>query len=376
MDKVVILQEYVPQYRVPFFEKLHDEAKGLDIDVTVAYGSVGAGQATRKDARDISCGISISQKEWRFLGRRLVVRDISTAVAGADLIILEQARRNVDAYRLLATKSPNGPAMALWGHGKDYTHRTSALDRGLSRWLTSRADWFFAYTNGGVAAVVDAGLPIARSTVVQNSIDTASLRASVRRIEDTSVRDFSQNLGLKGKTALFLGALDSSKRLEFLELASRNAHNTDPDFRLLIAGEGPLRSQVEAWSRSHSWMTYLGAVTGHEKSKAMAASQILAMPGRVGLVAVDSFAAELPIVTTDWPWHAPEFEYLNDGQNALVTRDNEVAYAAAMVEVMNNTKLLGDLRRGAGRDADTYTVQAMVSRFLAGISGALAMRIS
>lgn len=376
MKRVAILQEYVPQYRVPFFEKLHDEALLRDIDVRVAYGVVGAGQATRNDAGTIACGIPISQKEWQVAGRRLVVRDTSKAIAGADLIILEQARRNLDAYRHLAMKFPSGPRVALWGHGKDYTQRTSALERGLSRWLTSRADWFFAYTTGGLTSVVEAGFPYSRSTVVQNSIDTSSLRASVRGVSQESVSDFSKRVDLKGKTALFIGALDASKRLKFLESASRKAQNLDPDFRLLIAGAGPLRSQVEEWARRYPWMTYLGGVSGFEKAQAMAASQILAMPGRVGLVAVDSFAAELPIVTTDWPLHAPEFEYLVSGENSLVSRDDEAIYAATMVETMSNPKLLGSLRKSASRDADTYTVQTMVARFLDGIVGALAVRNS
>lgn len=374
MDRVVILQEYVPQYRVPFFEKLHDEAKIRDIDVRVAFGSAGAGQATRKDAGTISCGIPIRQREWKFAGRRLVIRNISTAVAGADLVILEQARRNLDAYRLLTVRSPSGPGVALWGHGKDYTQHTSALDRGLSRWLTSRADWFFAYTNGGLTSVVEDGFPFSRSTVVQNSIDTSSLRASVRSVSQHSVSDFTKRGGLKGKTALFIGALDSSKRLDFLVSASRIARDMEPDFRLLIAGAGPLSSQVEEWTQYHPWMTYLGAVSGYEKAQVMAASQILAMPGRVGLVAVDSFAAELPIITTDWPLHAPEFEYLINGDNALVSPNDESIYAATMVEAMNSRTLLNNLRASASRDADTYTVQAMVARFLAGIEGALAVR--
>lgn len=374
MNKVVILQEYVPQYRVPFFDKLHDEAKRRGIDVRVAYGSVGGAQATRKDARTIECGIAISQKEWRLVGRRMVIRNISEAIAGADLIILEQARRNLDAYRLLATKTRKGPVVALWGHGKDYTRRTSAFDRGLSRWLTSRADWFFAYTNGGLTSVIGDGFPASRSTVVQNSIDTSSLRASVRGVSDRAVSDFTESQDLKGKTALFIGALDTSKRLKFLESASRIANDSDSDFRLLVAGEGPLRSQVEDWARRHSWLTYLGPLSGYEKARAMAACQILAMPGRVGLVAVDSFAAELPIITTDWPLHAPEFEYLRDGENAVVTLDDEDVYAATMVELMNDTELLDRLRGAASRDADTFTVQAMVTRYLDGISSALTVR--
>lgn len=376
MSRVVILQEYVPQYRVPFFDLLHDEAKNRGIDLRVAYGAVGTVQAARNDAMSLGCGISIHQKEWRLAGRRLVVRNISEVISGADMVILEQARRNLDAYKLLAIKGQGGPLIALWGHGRDYTRHTTALDRGLSRWLTAKADWFFAYTEGGAESVIKNGFPSNRSTVVQNSIDATSLRARVNAVDPHSIAAYAQALDLRGKTALFIGALDSSKRLAFLEQASRIANEQDSDFRLLIAGEGPMRAYVEDCARRHSWLTYLGPLTGSEKALAMASSQILAMPGRVGLVAVDSFASARPIFTTSWPWHAPEFEYLHNGHNAVVTDDEPFAYAKSMVEAMNDEKSLGRLQRAAGDDAQKFTIQTMVTNFLDGIQGALMHRNS
>lgn len=376
MRKVVIVQEYVPQYRVPFFEILQEQAKKQGIDVNVAYGAVSAAQATRRDAKGLEGGISIDQKEWRIAGRRLVIRKISDAIADADMVILEQARRNLDAYRLLTRKVHGGPVIALWGHGTDYTRQNSSMERRLSRWLTSKADWFFAYTCGGKKSVVENGFPLHQSTVVQNSIDTTSLQASVRSIDSRSVLDFTERNGLQGKTALFIGALDPSKRLTFLEEAGRIAHHLDPDFRLLIAGEGDMRRQVEEWASQHTWMSYLGALFGPEKALAMASSQILAMPGRVGLVAVDSFASALPIITTDWPWHAPEFEYLENGRNAVISPDIASSYAASMIEVLNDSRLLSQLQEAASHDAGKYTVQAMAENFLSGIRGALMLRNS
>lgn len=376
MKKVVILQEYVPQYRVPFFELLHEEAKNAGIEVQVAYGDAGPGQASRNDARDLNCGIPIRQKEWRIAGRRVVVRDTSTAISGADLVIMEQARRNLDVYKLLAAKRSNGPVLALWGHGKDYTRDATALDRGLSRWLTSKADWFFAYTKGGMESVVGDGFSPHCLTVVQNSIDTTSLQAGVNAIEDHEIMEYSNKLGIRGKTALFIGALDSTKRLTFLEEACRIAHDIDPDFRLLIAGEGAMQLRVEVWAQRHSWLTYLGALSGHEKALTMASCQILAVPGRVGLVAVDSFASSRPIITTDWPWHAPEFEYLCNGVNAVVTRDDATVYATSMVEVMNDQWQMTRLQRAASQDAERFTIQAMTNNFLDGIRGALMHRNS
>jgi glycosyltransferase involved in cell wall biosynthesis len=371
LTQVVILQEYVPQYRVPFFEALHERAALLGIQVVVACGNPRKSQSLRGDAAELSFLTTIKQREWRILGRRVVMRDVGAVIANSELVILEQARRNIDAYRLLVPRGNAKRVVALWGHGRDYTHKVGRVDRLLQRWLTSRAGWFFAYTDGGASAVRDEGFPRSKITVVQNSIDTRELRRALEVITQESTDAFRSELDLHGMTAIFLGALDESKRLAFLIAAGERANQLLPAFRLLIAGDGPLRSQVEAWAEQHAWLTFLGSVTGPQKATALAGAEILAMPGRVGLVAVDSFAARLPIVTTDWKWHAPEFEYLTDGVTAVISEDTVEDFARAMCETLTSPVRLEQLRASCGLLADSITIDAMADNFLAGIQGAL-----
>jgi glycosyltransferase involved in cell wall biosynthesis len=299
MHRVVILQEYVPEYRVAFFETLHELAKSEGIELIVASGVPRGAQRLRGDAATVGFHVPLRQREFRIMKKRLVFRRIGKAVASADLVILEQARRNVDAYRLLLPRHTRR-LIALWGHGKDYTQPTSRLNRALHRMLTLRADWFFAYTKGGIAAVTEVGYPMARTTAVQNSIDTAALRSGISDVTCHSIASFSDDLDLRGKTALFMGALDDSKRLDFLCEAAELSHALNSDFRLLIGGDGALREDMQRRASIHSWLTYLGPIREREKAVALATAQVIAMPGRVGLVAVDSFASGVPIITTAW----------------------------------------------------------------------------
>jgi glycosyltransferase involved in cell wall biosynthesis len=374
MQKVVILQEYVPQYRVPFFQMLRAKGLTFGLDIRVAFGSVGADQALRRDAASLDFGIPIEQREYKVAGRRMVVRRIAEAVRGSDLVIMEQARRNLDAYTMLPVRKRNGPLVALWGHGRDYTRPTSAVDRWVSRWLTSKADWFFAYTAGGMNAVVAAGFPGGRTTVVQNAIDSAALRQNLQDLNAQEASEFWEKHDLRGKTALYMGALDASKRIEFLVEAGKAVHAQEPDFRLLVAGDGPMRDTVEEWTSDIPWVTYLGSLGGVDKAIALSSAQVLTIPGRVGLVAVDSFAAGVPIITTSWPWHAPEFEYLESGINSLVSSNDPISFGTAVLSVVGNSEQLNVLRRGARNAASTYTIETMSTNFLNGIRGALALR--
>jgi glycosyltransferase involved in cell wall biosynthesis len=373
VPRVVILQEYVPGYRVAFFEELKKLCNADGIELEVACGKPNVDQGRRGDEAKLSFARVIAQREWSILGRRLVLRRVRKVLRESDLVIMEQARRNVDVYRLLLPKRVGNHNVALWGHGKDYTRPTQGLDRVLQRLLTARAAWFFAYTGGGLEAVAAQGYNRAKITVVQNSIDTAALRASIEDVSTAMVDAFSLDNDLEGRSAIFVGALDNSKRLPFLIEAAMRCHEEDQSFRLLIAGDGPLRQWVEKVTEEHTWLTYLGPLSGTNKALALASAQVLAMPGRVGLVAVDSFSAGVPIVTTNWPWHAPEFEYLMDGVNAIITIDSVSSYAQNLLQALRDEDLLSRLRTGCDQSARDITVSAMAENFLGGIHGALAL---
>ncbi|MDP9986466.1 glycosyltransferase involved in cell wall biosynthesis [Arthrobacter oryzae] len=371
MRRVVIIQEYVPQYRYPFFERLI--ALGLEnsIEIQVAAGQPNQKQNRRGDSVDASFIVPIRQREYRIGKRRVVIRNTRPATKSADVIIMEQARRNLDAYRLLLR--PWGRKMiCLWGHGKDYVMGPSWLSRALLSRLTNASDWFFAYTDGSRDAVVRGGFPAEKVTVVRNSTDTSELQEQLLRVSQEEVLEFRKAHDIKSSTAIFIGGLDESKRLPFLFEAGRRAYDRDRDFRMIVIGSGIERDYVERRAREEPWLNYLGPRFGKEKALAIAASDIISMPGRVGLVAVDSFAAALPIVTTEWPWHGPEFEYLVDGETCKIAGDNEDSYADAMLDLLRDKRRLALMKDSCRKSMEEYSIDGMASRFFSGIKMALA----
>ena len=205
---------------------------------------------------------------------------------------------------------------------------------------------------------------------MQNAIDSSHLQRTIAGLDPRAVARFSDELDLRGRTALFIGGLDDSKRIPFLLESARLISASDPDFRLVIIGSGSGAADVGK-DRLEHYVSYLGSKFGDEKAIAMAACDVLAMPGRVGLVAVDSFAAALPIVTTAWAWHAPEFEYLEDGTNALITADDIEAYAAGLGALLSDDRMLEKLRAGARKSAEIYTVGRMVENMIDGVQRTL-----
>lgn len=368
---VVILQEYVPKYRVPFFYRLIELGAQNGVEIRVAAGGANKGQGKRQDGALAKFVIPISQKEIRIGNFRLVFRRVASIIDSADLVIMEQARRNIDAYWLLL--SPwRRRKICLWGHGRDFVTTPSWFKRRAMARLTRAADWFFAYTEASRDSVVSIGYPHARVTVVQNSIDTTDLEEYVARVSSAQISDFRVENQLGTLNAIFVGGLDESKRLPFLFEACRNAYRMNDEFRLLVVGSGSLSGTVERLAESEPWLRYLGPLFGKEKALAMAAADVIYMPGRVGLVAVDSFAAGRPIVTTAWPWHGPEFEYLENGKTCLVSADDALSSADALLSLITDRQRLQLMQAACRSAGGRFTTEEMAARFFRGIQQALA----
>ncbi|MFD1946458.1 glycosyltransferase [Nocardioides aestuarii] len=366
MKHVAILQEYVPSYRVPFFRALSDKALSVGVRVEVHAGRPIGDQALRgDDAGEQTKARHMPQRELSACGRRVTLRSLTSLPNDLDLVVLEQARRNLDTYRLLLPRRMwHGQRVALWGHGRDYVKKERALDSAILARLTSRADHFFAYTRQGAEHVIAQGRRRETVTVVRNSVDTQALQADLAAVSAEDVRQFQHHHGLTGKTLLYLGGLDRSKRIEFLLDAFARAHSADPDIRLLVVGDGDQREIVSG----RPGVVPLGRLTGRDKSLAMRAANAIANPGRVGLVAVESIIAELPLLTADGAMHAPEFDYLEELGAVLQSPNSPHAYASLLAAGAGTgdpaLRPVQDRLRGP---RPTFGIESMADNFLEGI---------
>ena len=370
MTSVTIIQPWLPLYRVPFFTALTQRLAREGVDLTVAHGSARGDEAARADSVSPEWAVPLRQ-----LGRangRLVWHRAAAVIAGSDLVIAEQAIRNVETYALAARSRIRGPAFALWGHGRTYTTEQRGHEVALKNALTRQASWFFAYTAGGAQYVAAHGFPRERITVVQNSIDTEWLKAQAQSANAFERAEIRSRLGIpEGRFAMFLGALDDSKRIDVVLANAEAVVDVDPSFHLVLAGTGSRVDVVRNAASRHAWISYVGPLTGRDKAVATAEAELIVMPGRVGLAAVDSFAAGTPIVTCAWPWHAPEFEYLEHGINSWVTADDPISFRDGVITVWQQDDLRRLLSSGTRASAGIYTLSAMVENFAAGVMTAL-----
>ncbi len=358
--EVVIVQPYVPQYRVALFDRLSEllwaEGVGLTVLVPAEKRMLVRGDAAWPSyvkrvpgwKRDLG-GVTVSWTASRAHARR------------ADLTVLPLQGSALDSYPVAI-----GSRFALWGHGGGHVKKAHPLDVALERYLLRRSVHFFSYTRTGGEVARKAGAVSSEISVLFNSVDTESISAARCTTTDARAQAFRRELRLHGPVMLCLGALDESKRLHFVFDAADRVRSRVPGVSLLFAGDGPQRSQVESFCNQRSWCHYLGRVDDQQKGLLARVASVLVNPGRVGLVAVDSLAMQVPLATTEWPFHAPEFEYL-DARTSVITPDDFDIYAAAVSDLLEDEPLRARLSAAAGSAAGRFSIGQVADTFALGI---------
>jgi glycosyltransferase involved in cell wall biosynthesis len=367
---VALVVPFASEFRRAFYERLEHDLDTHGITLTVAYGEpYNVSQKAREDSIDLPHGKRLRQRSVTIAGRPFVHKKLGELAHTTDVLVVDQALRNLELYPLLVKQwAGRGPVIAMWDHGRTYDRPQSALEQSLKYALTRRARWFFSYTEGGARAVTEHGFPAERVTVVQNALDTTSLTRDYRAVTDAERAEVRAQYGLaEGRTALYIGALRRGKRIDYLLRAAERIARRMPDFRLLVAGTGEDENLVADAAARCPAIVPVGQAFGARKAQLGAVADVLLVPCAVGLCVLDSFVLEAPLVLAANPWHGPEAEYLEDGRNAVFAPDDPDAYADAVVDLLNDPGRLAKVRDACAEDAPHYTIEEMSRRFTEGL---------
>jgi glycosyltransferase involved in cell wall biosynthesis len=368
---VQIIQSYVPAYRRALFEQLHEQLAGSGVNLTVITGTPSKVEMRRGD--EVTLGFQTKVRGVTVTMRRRSIRwkSVWRKTRHADLVVCELGSLVLENYPLAFWRKNR---LVMWGHGYAATTKPNRLDHFLERFLMRRSRLFLAYTEAGRVQARLNGLPESHVIVLKNTVDTSGLRAAIDSVHGRATLDATSAWRIEDEDLVcaFIGALDQSKRLEFLLETADAVWREVPRFRLLIAGDGPEHDFIRHAVTERSYLRYIGRVGDAEKAQIAVRAKLILNPGRVGLVAVDSFVMGLPIVTTNWTSHAPEFHYLVNDENAVIVDDSVQAYTQAVMNLLGNPSQLSTLVEGCVAAAGELSMEALVKRFADGILGALA----
>lgn len=369
--RVVIVERQLLHYRRELYERLRTLLEREGIALQLLHGCGTPAEAMKKDEVTLDWAHTIPTRY--FLGNRVCWQPFGDYARDADLVVVMHENKMLYNLWLLSLGRPR--RLAFWGHGRNMqSQRPTGWKERFKRWTVNKVDWWFAYTDSSAALVAQAGFPLARTTVVDNAVDTSALSSLCRSVTPARCRALRAELGVgDGPIAIYLGSLYDQKRPEFLLEAAQRIRARVPGFQLLVAGAGPMQNVIEEAAAQHPWMHYLGPLKGPRKAEILVLADIMLNPGLVGLAILDSFASGTPMFTTDCNLHSPEISYMHSGRNGVMTPDDLEIYADTVVDTLTDRNALVALKAGALGSASRYTIENMAERLCKGIVDCLAM---
>ncbi len=373
--RVLFIVAGMMQYRVEFHRCLRRDLAEQGIVYDVAVSPASAHLEGRNDTTALEFAKPIAGRWFRIGPMTLCWQSGLGEALRSDLVIVMQENKYLINYVLQILRYAGGPKFAFYGHGRNMQVEKGLWRERFKRIFIRSADWWFAYTGISQRLVAETGYPASRITNVENAFDTKTLAEEAASVTEAELDEFRQRIGIASRNVgVYVGALYAEKRIDFLIEAAKRIRARVPDFELLVVGGGVDLPQVEVAAAEHPWIHATGPLFGRDKARALRLGQVFLMPGLVGLAILDCLAVGIPMVTTTYPYHSPEIDYLRDGENGLIVSpaDDVVIYADAVARLFEDEPRRARLAAQAMRDSARYSAEAMAAHFADGIVAALA----
>ncbi|MDW3178137.1 MAG: glycosyltransferase [Acidimicrobiia bacterium] len=374
-QRVSMVTRELNSYRVAFFDEARRLLADEHIEFDLFVGGATSADRAKGDPATLDWAKNLAVREISVRGRELWWQPVIKLARSSDMIITEQASKQLSNVPLAMLQRAGAIRHGLWGHGRNFQQSIEGgSGEGLKSWFTRSAHWFFSYTEASSHALVDLGFPASRITTFNNSTDVREAREAQSSLSPSCAEDVRTELGIgAGPIVAYLGALYPPKRTPFL-LDSLDALRAEvSNVEVIVMGGGSDADLVAHRARERPWLHHLGPVYGLDRVRFASCSELLLMPGLLGLNVVDGFALGLPTVTTAIDYHSPEIAYLSHGVNGWIC-DEDVSpaqYAREVAEILRNPDRLARLRAGALRAGDDLGIEPMAVRFANGVKAAL-----
>lgn len=328
--KIGILATHPIQYYTPWYRELAKYPE-IELEVFYCHAQTPEGQARAGFAVSFAWDIPLFEGyKYRFLVNKSRRPDVSNFF-GCDTPEIKQiiAKGSFDAFivhgwsvlsfwqAIIACWKTRTP---LFVRGDSHLGLcTSAIKRGLKylfyRWFIPRFDAYLVVGKRNQDYYLHYGARRERIFFSPHCVDNDYFSHShnILKLQRAQLR---RRLGISADALVFLfvGKLIPRKRpkdfLVALELAARKVVNIHG----LIVGDGPLRTELETFSKEHGLaVTFSGFLNQRAIPEAYAAGDILTLISKVketwGLVVNEAMASELPVIVSNEAGCQPDLVY-------------------------------------------------------------------
>lgn len=269
------------------------------------------------------------------------------------IVIHEFSAGIISIPLLLAFCKITGTKLIFWGHmynrQNGFFPQKSLSDK-YRLWLWRRADSLITYSQSDKEILISNKIPEEKIFIAFNTVNTDVFLELRNKLEEAGRTRIKNELNFKHEFNLtFIGRLYKEKKPELLlDLLAGLKQRGLPSVAIHYIGDGemlPILREKSIQLGVEKDVFFHGAVYDEMKTGEMLfCSDLMIMPGCVGLSVNHAFCFNCPVVTFKEinldPAHGPEIEYIIDGKTGFLINDHSTETLVEVVaDYLNSTEL-------------------------------------
>ena len=192
------------------------------------------------------------------------------------------------------------------------------------------------------------------------TLDNLKLRERYKSISNQQKSLWRNEYGIadSDKVFLFVGKLIRNRQIERMLRIVSIVHDSHPDIKLLIIGDGPQKQIVDNMSEKKTWIINIPRVPYEELYQfyAMADAYLYVGAEPYSLAVVEAVIADLPVVASDTVGAA--YDYVLDGVNGYVNKSDD-EFVSAICAILLSKIDKEKLRKCNDRLMEKHCVQTV-----------------
>lgn len=374
-DKSILLfQRILPSYRIPVFKKLHQ-----NFNIIPCYSD--AARRSSIQTRDDIIGfpaIKLNRIYYRKSDTSVVQNPIPVLIRYRPrIIICESALSYLTLWILLILKPFFRYKIVLWGHGIKYKEMDRPFRSRRSKILLKLfnvSDGVLLYSEKRSEVLKGFIKDSSKVFVARNTLDTDKLFEIYNMLDQRGRVKIKEELGyLSEFNLIYIGRLLRNKGLKEMIEAFKKLPE-ELDISLHIVGDGPEKGNLARQIAGFPKIKLYGAIYDPEQTGRMIfASDLMVMPGYVGLSVIHAFAFGCPVITFNsdgrsGPLHSPEVEYIIDNYNGVFVENSVESLANEIERIIRDRSKLKEMSQNA---LETAINRASIHKMLSGFKNVI-----
>ena len=342
-NRVVIVQRIFSNYRKPLFDRLKSH---FDLRILHSENSSGVGQTETTYSYKVP-KIKYYKKEtniFLFIFSRLIKYKPKTIIHEFNPSILS-------IYPLFILKWILNYKIILWGQGYNRVKKfnpTNSFSSLIRLLLMKSADALIVYGKEA-KNILSNYINSDKIFIAPNTLDTENSERIYQKLLQKGKKNIKEEISINSPYNLvFIGRLIQSKKPnEIIDLTERLIKNYNIDIKAHFVGKGPEINNLKknAESKIPGKVKFHGKIFDENTiAKIIFASNLMVIPGEVGLAVVHAFSYRCPVVTFEetnqGPFHGPEGSYIINYKTGYKARNLDINDMAEFIyNYLNNNRL-------------------------------------